>query len=93
VYFNFGAMKLLASLIFYGFLFYLLYRLVVNFIIPIYRTTRQVKRSFREMHEQMNQHQRQYQGNGAETHTQQESTSKKPDSDQVGEYIDFEEVK
>jgi hypothetical protein len=81
------------SILFYGFLIYLLYRLVFNFIIPIYRTTKQVKKGFREMHERMNQQQQQNQHNGADTQSNHQSTSKKPDSSQVGEYIDFEEIK
>jgi hypothetical protein len=78
------------SILFYGFLIYLLYRLVFNFIIPIYRTTKQVKKGFREMHERMNQ---QYQQNGAHSQTTHDQESKKPDTNKVGEYIDFEEVK
>ncbi|MCU7550697.1 DUF4834 family protein [Chitinophagaceae bacterium LB-8] len=81
------------SILFYGFLIYLLYRLVFNFIIPIYRTTRQVKKSFRAMHEQMNQHQHQQQGNGSDTQTQQQNKGKDLNTDNVGEYIDFEEIK
>ena len=73
------------SLLFYGFLIYLLYRLIFHFIIPIYRTTRQVKRSFRSMQEQMRQN--------TEPQSQSESTQKKPGSTKVGDYIDFEEVK
>ena len=88
---------MLAKIIFYGFLLYLLYRLVFNFIIPIYRTTRQVRSSFREMHERMNQHQQQSQHNGSNTHsdqnTSQSTNGKKPNTDNVGEYIDFEEIK
>ena len=75
------------SLLFYGFLVYLLYRLLFHFIIPIYRTTRQVKRSFKDMHEQMRQH----------TDTQimgpKESFNKKSSGTKAGDYIDFEEIK
>ena len=78
------------SLLFYGFLVYLLYRLIFHFIIPVYKTTRQVKKSFRNMQDQMRQHadpfgQQQAQNN----HPQQ----KKPGTTKVGDYIDFEEVK
>jgi hypothetical protein len=74
------------SLLFYGFLAYLLYRLVFHFIIPIYRTTRQVKKSFRNMQEQMRQH----------SNPQDQKTGKgQPNrgATKVGDYIDFEEVK
>ena len=78
------------SLLFYGFLLYLLYRLVFHFIIPLYKTTREVKKSFRNMQEQMRQHtdppgQQQAQDN--------QPQHKKPGTNKVGDYIDFEEVK
>jgi len=78
------------SLLFYAFLVYLLYRLVFSFIIPLYRTTRQVKKSFRSMQEQMRQH--------SDPHGQHQAQNsqpqhKKPGTNKVGDYIDFEEVK
>ncbi|MER3464770.1 MAG: hypothetical protein C4329_10540 [Chitinophagaceae bacterium] len=71
--------------IFYFFLCYLLYRLIFNFILPIYRTTRQVKRSFRDMNERM-------QGAGNNNQQAPHPEEKKRNTDGVGEYIDFEEV-
>jgi hypothetical protein len=75
------------SLLFYAFLAYLLYRLVFNFIIPIYRTTRQVKKSFRDMQDQMRQH--------SEPRAQQPKNTqyKNSTAGKAGDYIDFEEVK
>ena len=75
----------------------MLYQFVFKLVIPIYRTTRQVKRSFREMQERMNTHAngqtynngQPYQGvNG---HNQQNDTA--PKETKTGEYIDFEEIK
>jgi hypothetical protein len=73
--------------LFYAFLLYILFKLVFNFIIPIYRTTRQVKKSFREMNEHMRQQ--------AEGFQQQSTPSSQPKNkeNKAGEYIDFEEVK
>ena len=76
------------SLLFYGFLIYLFYRLVFHFIIPLYKTTRQVKKSFRNMQDQMRQHTDSY-GQQQPQNNQQ----KKPGASKVGDYIDFEEVK
>ena len=73
------------SLLFYGFLIFLLYRLVFHFIIPIYRTTKQVKKGFRDMQDQMRQR--------TEQQGQPQNTQKKPGVTKVGDYIDFEEVK
>ena len=73
----------------YAFLIYLLYRLIFNFIIPVYKTTRQVKDHLKDMHshmnEQMNKQKQTYQS--APTN-KSESTGEK-----AGDYIDFEEVK
>lgn len=66
----------------------MLYKLVFGFIIPVYKTTKKVRRGFRQMQEQMKQYQgEQYQQASPQqqTHSNKESTK--------GDYIDFEEVK
>ena len=72
----------------YAFLIYLAYRLVFHFIIPVYKTTKQVKKQFREMHSRMEEHMNQQQAN-------QQAPSPQPENKkaQAGDYIDFEEVK
>jgi hypothetical protein len=77
------------SLLFYGFLIYLFYRLVFHFIIPLYKTTRQVKKSFRNMQDQMRQHTDPY----GQQQQPENNQQKKPGASKVGDYIDFEEVK
>jgi hypothetical protein len=67
--------------LFYFFLAYMAYQLIFNFILPIYRTTKQVRRGFRDMQDQAN-------GQAAN-----QQTSSKPKEKPVGDYIDFEEVK
>lgn len=72
----------------YALLIYLAYRLVFHFIIPIYKTTKQVKKQFREMHSRMEDNINQQQAN------QQTMPPKQEDKKaQAGDYIDFEEVK
>jgi hypothetical protein len=75
--------------LFYFFLAYSLYQLIFKFILPIYRTTRQIKKGFREMQERMNgqpgQQPNPYQNTSAPTNTE--------NNKQVGDYIDFEEIK
>lgn len=73
--------------LFYFFLAYLLYQLVFKFILPIYRTTKQVKRGFRDMQERMNSH--------AKTNSSEKTngTSKNSNTKKAADYIDFEEVK
>lgn len=74
--------------LFYAFLLYLAFRLVFDFIIPVVRTTKRIRKGFREMHERMNQHTEPYQPQENST-KQNQGTNKSG----VGEYIDFEEVK
>jgi hypothetical protein len=71
----------------YAFLIYLAYRLVFHFIIPVYKTTKQVKKQFREMNSRIEDHINQQQANQPPT---PQPENKKT---QAGDYIDFEEVK
>ena len=72
----------------YIFLIYLAYQFIFRFIIPVYRSTQQVKKSFREMHDRMNESANQQQ----EPHQQGQSSPDSP-KEKVGEYIDFEDIK
>lgn len=74
--------------LFICFLTYLFYKLVVHFILPVYRTTQQVKRSFREMNERVNSQTASQ--NGQHSSSPQRDKNKKSG---IGDYIDFEEVK
>ena len=74
--------------LFFAFLIYLGYRLVFHFIIPIYKTTRQVKKQFREMHSRMQDNM------GQQPPYQQPVTpATENKNQQAGDYIDFEELK
>jgi len=67
------------------FLLYLAYKLIFDFIIPLYETTKQVKQKVGEMQQQMNR-QQQAQSNTA-------APGAKPKSSKNEDYIEFEEVK
>ncbi|TCJ17043.1 hypothetical protein EPD60_06955 [Flaviaesturariibacter flavus] len=81
------------AVLFYIFLAYLLFRFVFGFLVPIIRTTRQVKRGFREMNERMGSFGGQH---PEDLHSAQapgqrsQVNSKAPSKD---DYIDFEEIK
>lgn len=66
---------------------YLLYKLIFDFIIPVYRTTKQVKQKVGEMQSQMNEHMKQQQTQFSTTADEKEPKPAKED------YIEFEEVK
>jgi hypothetical protein len=74
--------------LFYAFLLYLAFRLVFDFILPMYRTTKRIRKGFREMQERMNRHTEPYQQENYSTPHPSNSTR-----GSAGEYIDFEEIK
>lgn len=74
--------------IFELFVLYLLYKLIFDFIIPVYQTTKQVKQKVGEMQSKMNEQMKQQQNN-AFTAEPEEKVAK-PDRE---DYIEFEEVK
>ncbi|MGC4100817.1 hypothetical protein [Ferruginibacter sp.] len=78
-------MKVIVELI----LFYLLYKFIFDFLVPIYHTTKQVKQKVNEMQQHMNEQAgRQQQAN--QYTSANRPSSPKPKSD---DYIEFEEVK
>ena len=79
--------------LFYAFLIYLAYRLVFHFIIPVYKTTRQVKKQFSEMNSRMQDHMNQSPYAKAAEDKQSSNTNTTNKKEQAGDYIDFEELK
>ncbi len=72
--------------IFYILLGYVVYRFITGFLIPVFKTGKQIKKQFNQMQERM--HDNMQQQSAASPPPQQ--TSKTAPS---GEYIDFEEIK
>ena len=71
----------------YIFLAYILYQFIFKFIIPVYITTKQVKKGFRDMQEKMNEQGKQQQA------SEQKNPKDSSPKEKVGDYIDFEEIK
>lgn len=71
------------------FVIYILYKLIFDFIIPIYRTTKQMGGKVRDMQEKM-QHQQQQDQQFQQN--RQQTTAPKP-TNKSDDYIDYEEVK
>ena len=69
----------------YGLLIWFLYNLIFRFIIPVYKTTRQMKQKFREMQDPMSQQQ--------DFTTQAQASEKSSSKKSKEDYIDFEEIK
>ena len=69
------------------FLIYLLYKLIFDFIIPVYESSKKIKKQFGEMQQKMDSDIKNYQSHPNPAQ-QANSTAKKE-----GDYIDFEEIK
>ena len=68
------------------FVIYIIYKLVFNFIIPIYSASKQMNKKMNEFKQQMHQNQQQQHSST----TAQSQTSKSGSED---DYIDYEEIK
>lgn len=75
----------LSEIFFLAIVFYLLYRFVFHFIVPVARTTRHVRQQFRNMQET--------QEDRRQPHSQPTRPQRQDKNPPVGEYIDFEEIK
>jgi hypothetical protein len=73
------------------FVIYMVYKLIFEFIIPVYKTTRQMKQKMTEMHQKMQQeHESQQNSNVNAAKPQQQESPKKSYTD---DYIEYEEIK
>jgi len=77
------------KLIFELFIIYLGYKLVFGFIIPVYRTTKQMKQKMNEMQQKMQeQHEKEIAGFNSASRRQEPPVKSLPE-----DYIEYEEVK
>ena len=79
----------MARFVFYAIVFFLLYKLVFDFIIPIFVTTTKMRNQFNQARQQMQEEQQR-------TNQQQEETVKNSapgNTAKIGEYIEFEEIR
>ncbi|HTI90903.1 MAG TPA: hypothetical protein VL727_09960 [Puia sp.] len=82
----------LSEIFFLAIVLYLLYRFVFNFLLPVVRTTRQVRQQFRNMQEGMGGEQQSF-NSGERVQSQQKQQRPSGGKPPVGDYIDFEEIK
>ena len=86
----------LSEIMFMAIVVYLLYRFIVNFLVPVMRATRQVREQFRNMHDQANggggpsDNGASHGGPGYRPGAGEKRSSGKPPAE---DYIDFEEIK
>jgi hypothetical protein len=80
----------LSEIFFLAIVLYLLYRFVFNFLLPVVRTTRQVRQQFRNMQEGMGGEQQPFNNSERVQSQQKQPSGGKPPKE---DYIDFEEIK
>jgi hypothetical protein len=68
------------------FLIYILYKLIFEFIVPVYQSTKKIRKQFGEMQEKMQQDM-----NAA--NTRNASSHPPPKVKREGDYIEYEEIK
>ena len=68
------------------FLIYILYKLIFDFVIPIYESTKKIKKQFGDIQQKMEQDKN-------TVNTRSSATSAQPKVKRETDYIDFEEVK
>jgi len=82
------------NVLFLAILFYLLYRFVTGFLIPVFRTTRHVRQQFNQMNGQAGGKPPGSPGSATQNASgNPPRDTAHPNTSKVGEYIDFEEVK
>jgi|GEM_PF-302683 len=85
LYFMFWRIVLLALVV------YFVFRLIFDFIIPVYRATQEVKKNAGQMRDKMNEFMKEKQA--AETNSAPAGKTSRGQNAQAGDYIDFEEIK
>jgi hypothetical protein len=80
------------KLLFELFIFYILYKLVFDFIIPVYRASKRMKDQVGQMQQKM-QEQQQRQNFPEENFVKNDSSKAAPGKSAAKDYIEFEELK
>lgn len=78
------------TFILYAILVWFLYNIIVKFVVPLYITTKQVRKQFSEMKQRANAYSNNQNHNYPNQDMHKEKTTAK---EKAGEYIEFEEVK
>jgi hypothetical protein len=80
----------MARYIFYALVAYLLYKLIFDFIVPIFITSKKMREQFNHAKQQMEEQYKQQNGDHA---PDAGKMNKSTGSSKIGEYIDFEEIR
>ena len=80
----------MARYIFYALVAFLLYKLIFDFIIPIFITSKKMREQFNRAKQQMED---QYKQQNGENAPHDKKVNSNDATSKIGEYIDFEEIR
>jgi hypothetical protein len=78
------------TILFWFIVFYLMFRFVFGFVVPLITTTRQIRTKMKDVHQNMQDFQQTNQTKGSYNSTSNTQTGSNVSK---GDYIDFEEIK
>jgi Sec-independent protein translocase protein TatA len=84
----------LLKIILWAIVIYYLYQFVFNVVVPVGKAANNLKKGMQQMNEQLHKQQQEYNAaNNTQQSTHSYNNASAKNYDNVGEYIDFEEVK
>jgi hypothetical protein len=79
------------TVVFWFIVFYLLFRFIFGFVVPLVTAGRQIRTKMKDVHENMQDFR---DSNNSETYAANNGSTKQSNSNaSMGDYIDFEEIK
>src|ERR1043166_630858 len=80
----------MGRILLYGFLVYLIYKVLFELLLPVFNTTSKIKKDFKNMQEHMNEFMKNQQ---QENNKQNKTGDPQAAKSKSGDYIEFEEIK
>ncbi|MCA6408906.1 MAG: DUF4834 family protein [Chitinophagaceae bacterium] len=83
----------MSKLILYGFLIYVAYKFITEWVLPMGRATREMKSKVQEMQDRQRAFEQQQAASRQQEEAFRQRRTEQTDQKSSGDYIDFEEVK
>jgi Sec-independent protein translocase protein TatA len=83
----------MSKLILYGFLIYVAYKFITEWVLPMGRATREMKSKVQEMQDRQRAFEQQQASSRQQEEAFRQRRTEQTDQKSSGDYIDFEEVK
>jgi|688.fasta_scaffold10845_4 Sec-independent protein translocase protein TatA len=83
----------MAKFLIYGFLIYVVFKFITEWVLPVGKATREMKAKVQEMQDRQRAFEQQQAASQRQEETINQKQTKQGDNRSSGDYIDFEEVK